>query len=447
MKIAVLEDDEWFASLLEFHISANPDHSVELYSSSKDFFKKCKQRPDALTLDFSLPDEDGTSVLEKAQKKWPGLPVIVISGQKDIMTAIDLLKKGAHDYLVKDEDLQDRLWASLKTISEISALKEEVQTLKSQIKARDSGNQLIIGNSPSIQRLREMIHKAASTNITVSIHGETGTGKELVAKSVHEFSERATHAFVPVNVAAIPENLLESELFGHEKGAFTGAVGQRIGRFEEANKGTLFLDEVAEMPTDMQAKLLRVLQEREIFRLGSNKPIKIDVKLVVATHKDLSLEVEEGRFRQDLYYRLLGVPLEVPALRDRGHDVVLLSKHFIKQFCKANKLKEKDLSEQAEQTLLEYAFPGNVRELRSIIELACIMSSSDVIQKMDLKFPKLNTMGQLMAKEMSLAEYNERIIDYYLEKYDGNVLQVAEVLDIGKSTIYRKLNERKDSQK
>jgi DNA-binding NtrC family response regulator len=281
------------------------------------------------------------------------------------------------------------------------------------------------------------MEKATTNNITVSITGETGTGKELVAKAIHYNSTRKKKSFVAVNVAAIPKELIESELFGHEKGAFTGAVARRIGKFEEAHKGTLFLDEIGEMDLNMQAKLLRVLQEREVTRVGGNELVKIDVRLIVATHKNLLEEVQKGNFREDLYYRLLGLPIVVPPLRDRGSDIILLAKYFVEQFCKENKMPLLKISSEAQKKLLQYAFPGNIRELKAMAELAAVMANDDSIQPDDITFNATRNTADLLLRESTLKEYNQMILKHFLQKYDNNVLLVAQKLDIGKSTIYR----------
>jgi DNA-binding NtrC family response regulator len=258
-----------------------------------------------------------------------------------------------------------------------------------------------------------------------------------VAKAIHYLSPRREYAFVAVNLAAIPRELLESELFGHEKGAFTGAVSRRIGRFEEANRGTLFLDEIAEMPLELQAKLLRVLQEREVSRVGGGAPIPFDARLMVATHRDLAAEVQQGNFREDLYYRLLGLPIMLPPLRDRGQDVLQLADSFLQEFCQQNKMASCRLSEEARNLLLRYPFPGNVRELKAVVELAAVLAEHEVIQPQDLSLRAQSNGGGLMPANESLRTQVATIVQRYLDAHQGNILQVAAKLQIGKSTIYR----------
>ena len=259
----------------------------------------------------------------------------------------------------------------------------------------------------------------------------------MVAKAIHYNSARSKLPFVTVNVAAIPKDLIESELFGHEKGAFTGAVTRRIGKFEEADKGTLFLDEIGELDINLQAKLLRVLQEKEITRVGGNGIVKIDVRIIVATHKNLMEEVKNKNFREDLYYRLIGMPVQLPPLRERGNDICILAKHFIDNFCKENKISKKVLSPEAQQKLLQYSFPGNVRELKSIMELAVVMADDETIQPEHITYNTTSSIANLLSKEITLKEFESQIIQHYLDKYDKDVLLVAKKLDIGKSTIYR----------
>jgi len=297
---------------------------------------------------------------------------------------------------------------------------------------------VIIGNSEPIRQVFQWIDKASRTNITVSISGETGTGKELVAKSIHFNSQRKKEPFVAVNVAAIPRELLESELFGHEKGAFTGASGRRIGKFEEATKGTLFLDEIGEMDLSLQAKLLRVLQEKEITRIGSNQVVPIDVRIIVATHKNLLQEVKSGKFREDLYYRLLGLPIQVPPLRERSNDIIIIAKFFIDQFCKENNFAPKSFSVEAKKKMMLYNFPGNIRELKSVVELACVMCDDNEIQPEHINIMSASySVGSMNGEDSTLRDFTTKLIQHYLDLYQYDILKVAEKLDIGKSTIYR----------
>ncbi len=280
-------------------------------------------------------------------------------------------------------------------------------------------------------------------NITVIISGETGTGKELVAKAIHYNSRHKDKSFVAVNVPAIPSELIESELFGHEKGAFTGASSRRIGRFEEADGGTLFLDEIGEMSMNLQTKLLRVLQEKEIVSVGSNKSVKTDCRIIAATNKNLREEVKKGNFREDLYYRLLGLPIELPPLRDRANDILILARHFIVDFCKENNIPLRKLSEQAQKKLLNYSFPGNVRELKSLVELAVTMSVREEIEASDFVLDSGDPLAAISGEDLTLREYELKIIKATLAKCNNDIGLTAKKLDIGVSTIYRILKEEK----
>jgi Response regulator containing CheY-like receiver, AAA-type ATPase, and DNA-binding domains len=437
LKIFILEDDVWYGTMLQHYLSLNPDYEVKRFHNCKDFFNQLHERPEVVTLDYSMPDMDGSEVLKKIKEIDPDIQVIVISGQEDIKTAINLLKNGAFDYIVKDEDAKDRLWNTLLHLREIDGLRKEVEQLKEQVAKKYDYSRFLIGKSAAMDKVFSLIEKASKSNITVSITGETGTGKEMVAKAIHYNSDKSKKPFVAVNVAAIPRELIESELFGHEKGAFTGAITRRIGKFEEAHNGTLFLDEIGELDINLQAKLLRVLQEREITRVGGNEIVPINVRIIVATHKNLLEEVQNKNFREDLYYRLIGLPIQLPPLRERGNDIIMLAKHFMDQFSRENNTEKKILSPEAQQKLLNYAFPGNVRELRSVMELAVVMADTDTILPEHITVNVNATVNDLMSKERTLKEYELQIIQHYLDKYDKDVLLVAKKLDIGKSTIYR----------
>lgn len=443
--VFVLEDDEWYNKLLVHSISLNPDYQIHSFFSAAEFFKNLSQKPDVVTLDYRLPDTNGKEVLEKIKSMSPDTEVIVISEQENIETAVNLLKNGAYDYLVKEKNIRDRLLTTINNIHKNAALKNRINVLEKELQKKHDFTKNIIGTSDAIQSCFQLIEKALGINITVSITGETGTGKEVVAKAIHYNSVRKNKPFVAVNVAAIPSELIESELFGYEKGAFTGATARRIGKFEEAHGGTLFLDEIGEMDLNFQTKLLRAIQEKEIVRIGSNTPIKTDCRIIVATHKNLKKEVQEGRFREDLYFRLYGLTIELPPLRERGKDILLLAKFFIDGFCKENQLPNKTLSDEAQRKLLAYHFPGNVRELKSTIELAVVMSNSDVIQADNINLSSTDTLTQTLSEEKTLRAYNLEIVKRYLKKYDDNMKLVAEKLDIGLATIYRMLKEDKEN--
>ncbi|PKO96353.1 MAG: regulator, partial [Bacteroidetes bacterium HGW-Bacteroidetes-9] len=340
LKIFITEDDVIFAKIISHHLSLNPEYEVEIFPDGKSLLKNLYKNPTLISLDYNLPDMTGLEVLKQIREFNPDLPVVIVSGQQDVATAIELLKKGAYDYILKDQDTKERLWNITKNIRENIKLRQKIADLEEEIGRKYENNNLIKGNSPAINKVFMLIEKASRTNITVSIYGETGTGKELVAKSIHHASARSKKPFVAVNVTAIPRELIESEMFGHEKGAFTGANNRRIGRFEEANQGTIFLDEIGDMDLNMQSKLLRVLQEEEVTRVGGSENVKLDVRVIVATHKNLQELVRKGEFREDLYYRLLGLPINLPPLRERGNDIALLARFFVDDFCQKNKMKK-----------------------------------------------------------------------------------------------------------
>lgn len=438
-KIFVIEDDPFYGELLRRHLALNPDNEVHLFTTGKEALDHLHLQPHLISLDYRLPDISGMEVLKKINTKFPDIPVIIVSGQEDINTVVDLLRIGAYDYFVKDEHTKTRLWNATNKIREHLTLKNELSKLKKEVSKKYKFTNILKGNSDAMQHVFNLMGRAIKTNITVSITGETGTGKELVAKAIHYNSSRANKPFVAVNVSAIPNDLIESELFGYEKGAFTGAVTRKIGKFEEASKGTLFLDEIGEMNLNMQAKILRVLQENELTRIGGNTVIKINPRIIVATHRNLTEEVRKGNFREDLYYRILGLPIELPPLRDRNNDVFILAKHFADTFCKENDLPTKTLTKEAQDKLYNYTFPGNVRELRAIIELACVLSDTNEIDASHISFNSTNSLSDFLMTETTLAEYNRKIVRYFLLKYNNNVNIAAKKLDIGKSTIYRML--------
>ncbi len=436
-KIFIVEDDPWYGEILEYHLSLNPDYQIFRFNNGKECLNNLQKKPDLITIDYSLPDMNGADLFRQIHQVNPELPVIFISAQEDVSTAVGLLKSGVFDYIVKNDNTKDVLWSTVIKIRENQSLKKEVEELREELGKKYEFGKIIKGKSTALKKVFTLIEKACRTNINVSVSGETGTGKELVAKAIHYNSDRNKKPFVAVNVSAIPRELIESELFGHEKGAFTGAVARKIGKFEEAHKGTLFLDEIGEMDFNLQSKLLRVLQERELVRVGGNEMVKFDIRLIVATHKNLAEEVQKGNFREDLYYRLIGLPIFLPPLRERNDDTLLLAKFFLDEFAKENKLPPVTISAQAKEKLLKYHFPGNIRELKAVIELAAVMSDGKEIQADDITFSSGKSDDLFLQEEKTLREYTIQILQYYLKKYDGNILKIADKLDIGKSTIYK----------
>ncbi len=441
-KIYIIEDDPWYGELLKYQLSMNPDYEVTLFSKAKDGLDSLYKNPDVVCIDYSLPDMTGEKLLQKIKTENNAIPVVVISAQEQISVAVNLLKAGASDYIIKDNNTKDLLWNAILKIRERADLRQEVEELKEQLEQKFIFEKTILGQSPALKNVFSLVEKATQSNINVSISGETGTGKELIAKAIHFNSDRKKKPFIAVNMAAIPNDLLESELFGHEKGAFTGAISQKAGKFEEAQGGTLFLDEIAEMDLSIQSKILRVLQEREVVKIGGNQTIKLDIRILSATHKNLAEEVKNGTFREDLYYRLIGLPIDLPPLRLRGNDILILARHFVDEFCKDNKMKHVPLSKGAKEKLMTYNFPGNVRELKAIMDLAAVMSDGKEIREEDITFSSLKSGELFTAHEKPLRAYTCDIVSFFLKKYNNDVLEVARRLDIGKSTIYNMIRDK-----
>ena len=442
-KIFVVEDDEWYREYLSYTLSLDPENSVRSFASGTEFLAAVNEQPDIVTLDYSLPDMTGAMLLQEIKKRIPDAEAIIISEQDKIDTALQLLKAGAYDYFVKSKDIRDRLLNTVSHVRKQLQLKNRLQSLEKELQHKHDFRKNIIGNSPPMIKVFELIEKTLANNLTVTITGETGTGKEEVAKAIHYNSTFSKGPFVAINMAAIPKELAESELFGHEKGAFTGAVAARPGKFEEANNGTIFLDEIGDLDPSLQVKLLRVLQEKNITRVGSTSVVKVNNRVIVATHKDLREEVKAGRFREDLYYRIFGLTIHLPPLRDRGRDVLLLAVYFMNRFCKDNGYAAKTLSDEAQQKLMTYAFPGNVRELKSLTELACVLSAGNEIMASDFHLEPNNLSPGFYNDSYSLDDYSRMIIRHYLEHNDQNVVVVAQKLNIGKSTIYRMMKDEK----
>lgn len=440
--IFVVEDDPWFGEMLKHHLSLNPDHEVHLFNTARACLNHLHLKPDVVSIDFALPDLSGDQLLIKIHEVNRNIPVIVTSGQEDVSVAVNFFRAGAADYIVKDANTRELLWNAIIKIRENASLKMEVEDLKEQLGQKYSFSKTVIGQSPALKKVLQLVEKAVKTNINVSVTGETGTGKEIIARAIHFNSERKRKPFVAVNMAAIPAELIESELFGYEKGAFTGAHSRRTGKFEEAEGGTLFLDEIAELDLALQSKILRALQEREVVRLGSNQPVKFNARIITATHKNLQEEVTAGKFREDLYYRIIGLPIELPPLRERGNDILVLAKHFISAYSKDNGAPAISITEEAQKKLMSYHYPGNIRELKAVVELACVMCNDNVIVPGDITFNALRPGRAYIEGEKTLREYTGEIISGYLKKYDNNVVLVAKKLDIGKSTIYNMIQKK-----
>lgn len=382
-KIFIVEDDVMVASLMKQTLAKNPEHEVVHFQNADECLRNLDQKPDIISIDYNLPDMNGLELMDRIKSFDSSMIVIIVSGQENLEVVVDTYKKGAHDYIMKNDNLFANLENSIRNLNMNVKLRKEVEYLKDQIIDRNRYSN-ILGSSNAILRVLKLIQKVEKSSMMVLITGESGTGKELVAKALHYNSPRSRKPLVIVNMGAIPEELIESELFGHEKGAFTDARDRRIGKFEEANEGTIFLDEIGEMNMSLQAKLLRVLQEKEIQRIGSNKTIKLDFRMIAATNRNLAEEVKEGRFRQDLFYRLQGFLIHLPPLRERNDDIILLAKSFLNDFCRQNKMEPVNISKEAIKYMMEYAWPGNVRELKAVIERAALLAENNSIAVEDL---------------------------------------------------------------
>jgi len=400
---------------------------------------------DLILMDIRMPGLSGIEALQKIKDLSPGIPIIIMTAYASVNTAIDALKSGAYDYLTKPLDIEELKILVAKAL-QFQKLERENIYLKEQLKDRfDFSN--IIGRSPAMKQLFETMALVAPTEATVLIVGESGTGKELIANAIHLNSARAQRPFIKVNCAALPETLLESELFGHEKGAFTGATARKQGRFQLANNSSILLDEIGEMSPTTQAKILRVLQEREFEPIGSTQTIKVDTRVIAATNKNLEEEIRQGRFREDLFYRINVVTIEVPPLRERHEDIPLLADFFLKRFAEKNRRVIKGFTPRAVDLMMRYNWSGNVRELENVVERAVIMARGEMITPME--FPEnLKELDQELretridiAAGRSLKEVEKEMILRTLEETGGNRTHAADILGISRRTLQLKLKE------
>lgn len=397
---------------------------------------------DLAFVDVWLPDIDGIEVLGIIRQKYPDVAVIMISGHASIDIAVKSTKMGAFDFLEKPPSME-RVITSLDNALERVRLKKENIRLRKDSLMDDE----MIGESPGILEVKKVIESAAGTNARVFITGDNGTGKELVAKSIHQNSKRSDKPLVKVNCAAIPDELIESELFGHEKGAFTGAMGRRLGRFEIAHGGTVFLDEICDMSANAQAKVLRVLQENQFERVGGNEPITVDVRVIAATNIDVKTAIEDGRFREDLYYRLNVIPIHVPSLVERKEDIRLLSEYFLNSFAREYGLGTKEITDKGFKFLKKYSWPGNVRELKNIIERLCVMVKSDVIDKDDIsRHIGSYDYEDMITRETSTLkkareEFEKEYIIKALRENEKNITTTAKILGIERTNLHRKVKQ------
>jgi DNA-binding NtrC family response regulator len=399
---------------------------------------------DTIITDLKMPDKDGMDLFDYVRKNTPDIPVIFLTAYGTVDSAVQAITEGAFYYFIKPPDY-NKLKGILARAVEQRYLKKEISELRNKL--FNNKQYRIIGTTPQIKKIFEIIEAVKDTESSVLIHGETGTGKELIARALHYSSRKASLPFVAVNCAAIPRELMESELFGYEKGAFTGALNRKKGKFEEAEGGTLFLDEIGELELSLQAKLLRVIQEREIERIGSSKKIKVDFRLISSTNRDLRKEIKEGRFREDLYYRINVVDINVPPLRDRRDDIPLLSVEFTKEF-NEREGKEIAISEEVIRAFKKYHWPGNVRQLRNIIERAIVMSKGEELKLCDLpeEFRIINCIeaeGEATGRLKTIKELEKEAIIEALRKCKGNKSKASKVLGISRKAFYKRLKEFK----
>lgn len=389
-------------------------------------------------LDIKMPKMDGMEVLKKVKEMEPDLDVIMVTASRDIASAVEAMKLGALDYITKPFEVKELLTVIEKALEKRALVRENLY-LKESLKQTTAYFDLI-GQSPYMKKLIETIEQVSQVDSTVLIHGESGTGKEIVARAIHKRSKRANQPFIAVNCAAIPENLLESELFGHERGAFTGALERKLGKFELADGGTLFLDEIGCMAPGMQAKLLRVLEDKTIERLGGEKSIKVDVRIISATNIDFEKEIKNGKFRHDLYYRLNVIPINLAPLRERKEDIPLFIDFFLEKYNRELNKKVKGLTSDALQVLMNYDWPGNVRELQNFVERLVVLAKNNTITKDDLPFksPIVSYDKPKTLKEM-LEEHEREIIKKTLEETNNNRTQAAKILGIPRSSLNSKI--------
>jgi DNA-binding NtrC family response regulator len=443
--ILVVDDDADMRELAHDMLK-DRGHQVTTAGSGEEALKRLAEEDYAVVLtDLRMKGMQGIELLNQIKRAHPDVNVILMTAFGSVETAVEAMKHGASDYLTKPVK-KDELVRVVERVIREAALRREVSRLRKEVHKEYSFHQ-ILGKSKAIQAVFDLIRRVADSPTNVLITGESGTGKELVAKAIHYNSDRKDAPFIPVNCAAIPEQLLESELFGHMRGAFTDAKSDKRGLFEEAQKGTLFLDEISELPLMLQAKLLRAIQEREIRRVGANKPIAVDVRIIAATNLNLAEEVKAKRFRDDLYYRLNVIELKLPPLRERREDIPLLVEAFLKKCGDARRKEVKGVSESALAMLMDYAWPGNVRELENVIERAVTLSRGEKIASEDLP-PAIQgargdrrVLDEAAERTLPLEAVEKEYILKILEKTGGNKYQAAHALGIDRKTLYRKLAE------
>jgi DNA-binding NtrC family response regulator len=449
MKSVLIVDDE-VGTRESLRMILKNDYEVLLAKNAEEAFQVVKERsPDVILLDIILPDLDGLKVLEKIKQKDADAIIIMITATRTVKTAVEAMKLGAYDYVTKPFDT-DELCLIIHRALTTQALEKEVKYLREEVD-KNFGFEHIIGKSKAMDEIFKMVRQIADSKSTVLIMGESGTGKELISRAIHFSSNRRSYPFITINCAAIPETLIESELFGHEKGSFTNAIERKLGRFEIAQQGTLFLDEIGELSLTTQAKILRFLEEKEFNRVGGSKTIKVDVRLITATNKDLTQHIKKGSFREDLYYRINVVPIIIPPLRERKEDIPILIDHFIKKFNKENNKNVKGTTKEGLDLMMNYDWPGNVRELENLIERVIALTSNEYIQPNELPFSLINISKMNGLKDYILngkvsfvqaeEEFERGVIMDALKRTNFIQSHAAEILGISRRILKYKMDK------
>jgi two-component system response regulator AtoC len=450
--IFLIDDEVNFTRLMEHWIKDRWNYRLKIFNSTSEYLRYEGEEPDLILLDIMLPGElDGVELLKKIKIQNPDLPVIMLSAQGKVDIAVETIKIGAFDYFSKPVDLQ-KLEISIRNAIKNYELQKKVKTLlEEQEKIYKFDN--IIAIDEKMQEVFKLMKKVLNTNVNVLIYGESGTGKELIARAIHANSDRRDKPFVVVNCASIPKDLLESELFGHEKGSFTGAFQRKIGKFELADGGTIFLDEIGELELSLQAKLLRVIQDKTFERVGGNESITTTARIISATNRDLKKAVDEKLFREDLYYRLSTFPILVPPLRERKGDIVVLAEHFVKKFSEEAKVPTPSITKEVIEIFLRYPWPGNVRELENVLQRAVLICDDNKIRIKDLPLSLQAYLPEALTGEVSsaissetheiipLEKVKENALRHALKVTKGNIQEAARRLQIGRATIYRMMKE------
>ena len=458
-RILVIDDEAEIRRSVRMILEYEGYDVIEASSGPEGVTLAEREAPDLVFLDIKMPGMDGLDALQRIKAASETLPVVIISGHGTVSTAVEATKLGAFDFIEKPL-ASERVLVTIRNALDQTRLRDENTSLKRAVEVRHQ----MVGESPALRQVWDAIKRAAPTNATVLLLGESGSGKELVARSIHRNSLRSRDRFVQVNCAAIPEELIESELFGHEKGSFTGATEKQIGKFEQADRGTIFLDEVGDMSAKTQAKVLRVLQEGEVERLGSAKTIKVDVRVIAATNKDLEAEIEKGNFREDLYFRLAVIPIYVPPLRERPEDIPLLIRHYMDYFSCENNVRPKRITQSALEALQRHRWKGNIRELRNTVERMIIMTGGDTIDLPDLpesvRSPSTTSSGAAVVASKAasaspveagtLREFKENAERAFLvgklRENGWNISKTAEVIGTPRSNLYKKLEQYQINQ-